>query len=52
MIDVQHISRAYGGFLAVDNVRIESVPEPAMLALLGFGLAFIGYRVHRSNRAA
>ncbi|MCB1750220.1 MAG: PEP-CTERM sorting domain-containing protein [Gammaproteobacteria bacterium] len=38
--------------LAVDNVRIDSVPEPAMLALLGFGLAFIGYRVHRSNRAA
>ena len=38
--------------LAVDNVRIESVPEPTTLALLGLGMAGIGYGWRRSGRAA
>jgi len=34
------------------DLRINPVPEPATLALMGLGLAGIGYKRHRSKIAA
>ncbi len=36
----------------IDNVKLTQVPEPATLALMGLGLAGIGYKRHRSKKAA
>jgi len=41
-----------GWFEGVDNIAFGTIPEPTTLALMGLGLAGIGYRRHRSKKAA
>jgi hypothetical protein len=40
------------GHFSIDSLNYETIPEPATLALMGLGLAGIGYKRHRSKISA
>jgi hypothetical protein len=47
---LQNGGPAVGQQVAIDNIKLEMIPEPSTFALLGLGAVFVGLVAHRQRR--